>query len=62
MPVPPQRRWELELHAAEGVIAIRSASRIGYSDLGVNRKRVEALRTALAADGRLGPGAGLADS
>jgi uncharacterized protein (DUF1499 family) len=28
------------------VIAIRSASRLGYSDLGVNRKRVEAIRTA----------------
>ena len=26
------------------VIHIRSASRIGYSDLGVNRKRIEALR------------------
>ena len=29
---------------AEGVIHIRSASRVGYSDFGVNRKRVEALR------------------
>lgn len=28
------------------VIAIRSASRLGYSDLGVNRKRVEAIRSA----------------
>ena len=28
------------------VIAIRSASRLGYSDLGVNRARVEAIRTA----------------
>ena len=28
-------------------IAIRSASRLGYSDLGVNRKRVEAIRSAL---------------
>jgi len=25
-------------------IHIRSASRVGYSDLGVNRKRVEAIR------------------
>lgn len=29
-------------------IQVRSASRLGYSDLGVNRKRVEAIRTALA--------------
>jgi len=26
---------------------IRSASRVGYSDMGVNRKRVEAIRAAL---------------
>lgn len=30
-----------------GVIHIRSASRVGYSDLGVNRKRVERLRQQL---------------
>jgi len=35
------------LDADTGVIHIRSASRIGYGDLGVNRKRVEALRAAL---------------
>jgi uncharacterized protein (DUF1499 family) len=29
------------------VIHIRSASRIGYSDLGVNRRRIESLREAL---------------
>lgn len=29
-----------------GVIQIRSASRTGYSDLGVNRKRVEQIRAA----------------
>jgi uncharacterized protein (DUF1499 family) len=28
------------------VIHVRSASRLGYSDLGANRKRVEAIRTA----------------
>lgn len=32
--------------ADAGVIHVRSASRIGRSDLGVNRKRVEAIRTA----------------
>lgn len=31
-----------------GTIHIRSASRVGYSDLDVNRKRVEALRARLA--------------
>jgi len=35
------------LGAEAGVIDIRSASRIGYSDLGVNRRRIEALRAAL---------------
>lgn len=29
-------------------IHVRSASRLGYSDLGVNRKRVEAIRAAFA--------------
>jgi uncharacterized protein (DUF1499 family) len=29
-----------------GVIHIRSASRVGHSDLGANRKRVEAIRSA----------------
>ena len=35
---------EFLLAPEEGVIHLRSASRLGYSDLGVNRKRVEALR------------------
>lgn len=39
---------ELQLRPAQGIIAVRSASRIGYSDLGVNRRRVEAIRSALA--------------
>jgi uncharacterized protein (DUF1499 family) len=34
---------------AAGVIQIRSASRLGYSDLGANRSRVEAIRAAFAA-------------
>ena len=34
---------------AAGVIQVRSASRIGRKDLGVNRARIEALRAALAA-------------
>ena len=32
-------------------IQIRSASRVGYSDLGVNRKRVEKIRSAFVKDG-----------
>lgn len=32
------------------VVHVRSASRVGRSDLGVNRKRVEAIRTALSID------------
>jgi uncharacterized protein (DUF1499 family) len=34
---------------AAGVTHVRSASRLGYSDLGVNRKRIEAIRSSLAA-------------
>jgi uncharacterized protein (DUF1499 family) len=35
---------EFRLDASAGVIHVRSASRLGYSDLGVNRMRVEQLR------------------
>ncbi len=42
---------ELLLDPATGVIAIRSAARVGYSDLGVNRSRVEALRQKFKTDG-----------
>ena len=38
---------ELHLRPSAGVIAVRSAARLGYSDFGVNRRRVESLRTAL---------------
>ena len=37
------------LDAKARVIHIRSASRLGYSDFGVNRKRVEAIRAAFDA-------------
>ena len=36
---------ECLLSSEEGVIHIRSASRLGYSDWGVNRRRVEGLRS-----------------
>jgi uncharacterized protein (DUF1499 family) len=38
---------ELYLDKAAGVIQVRSASRMGRKDLGVNRARVEQLRVAL---------------
>ena len=38
---------EIELRPGEGIIAVRSASRTGYSDFGVNRSRVERLRSVL---------------
>jgi uncharacterized protein (DUF1499 family) len=38
---------EFHLRPSEGLIAIRSAARLGYGDLGVNRKRLDHLRTLL---------------
>ena len=38
---------DVELLIGPEVVEVRSASRVGKSDLGVNRKRVEALREAL---------------
>jgi len=40
---------EFALDAPAGVIHVRSASRVGIRDFGVNRARVEALRKALGA-------------
>jgi len=37
---------EFRIDDAAGVIHVRSASRTGYWDLGVNRRRVEAIREA----------------
>jgi len=39
---------ECRLDAQRGVIHLRSASRVGGSDLGANRARIEALRAAFA--------------
>jgi uncharacterized protein (DUF1499 family) len=44
---------ELHLRPQAGVIGVRSASRVGYSDFGVNRRRVEAIRAALVSRGVL---------
>ena len=52
-------RDDLELHLDRDAraIAVRSASRVGYGDMGVNRARVEALRAALASRGVVRPAA-----
>jgi len=42
---------EFWLDRPAGVIHVRSASRLGRRDFGVNRARLEALRARLAADG-----------
>ena len=42
---------ELQLRSSQGLVAVRSASRVGRSDLGVNRRRVESLRETLQARG-----------
>jgi uncharacterized protein (DUF1499 family) len=41
----------LHLTPSDGIIHLRSASRTGYSDLGVNRRRVENLRKKLQQKG-----------
>lgn len=42
---------EFHLRATEGIVAVRSASRLGRSDFGVNRRRIEALRARLREQG-----------
>jgi uncharacterized protein (DUF1499 family) len=37
----------LHLTPSDGIIHIRSASRTGYSDFGVNRRRVESIKKKL---------------
>lgn len=46
---------EFHLRPGQQEIAIRSASRVGYSDLGTNRRRLESVRDALAANGVVKP-------
>lgn len=42
---------EFQLRPDQNIMAVRSASRVGYSDLGANRQRVENIRAALVAKG-----------
>ena len=42
---------EFGLDGEAGAIRVRSASRVGYGDMGVNRERIEAIRAALAERG-----------
>ncbi|MDH3659356.1 MAG: DUF1499 domain-containing protein [Alphaproteobacteria bacterium] len=44
---------EFHLRGEEKLIALRSAARTGYSDLGVNAERLETLRDRLQAEGVL---------
>ena len=41
---------EFAVNRERGVVLVRSASRVGYSDRGFNRARIEALRTFLMND------------
>ena len=42
---------EFGLDGEAGTIRVRSASRVGYGDMGVNRERIELIRAALAERG-----------
>ena len=42
---------EFHLRPEQSMIAVRSASRIGYSDMGVNAERVETIRKLLSESG-----------
>jgi uncharacterized protein (DUF1499 family) len=46
---------ELQLRPDAGQVALRSAARLGYSDFGVNRGRVETLRRTLVSAGVVKP-------
>lgn len=46
---------ELHLRPDTKIIAVRSAARLGYSDFGVNHKRVEELRFNLRSRGAIEP-------
>ncbi|MGB0127832.1 MAG: DUF1499 domain-containing protein [Rhodocyclaceae bacterium] len=47
---------EFLLDASEGVIHVRSASRLGHGDFGVNRDRVETIRAGFVPEAGAPPG------
>ena len=47
---------ELQQEASGDRVDVRSASRVGYGDMGVNRERVESLRAAAVAAGAIAGG------
>jgi len=46
---------EFYIDPAQKLIQVRSASRVGYWDLGANRRRVEDIRRRMTADTKQGP-------
>lgn len=42
---------DIEMQVRGDIVAVRSASRVGYSDLGKNRRRLEAIRRAMVKQG-----------
>ena len=42
--------FALRVDGSAGLLHIRSASRVGYGDFGVNRRRVERFRAGFAGD------------
>lgn len=42
---------DLEFRVRDGSVVVRSASRLGYSDLGKNRRRIEVIRKAMIDEG-----------
>ena len=45
----------LDIRPEQGTIAVRAAARTGYWDLGVNRRRIEAIRARLSSLGIVEP-------
>jgi uncharacterized protein (DUF1499 family) len=42
---------DIEMRVRGNRVVVRSASRVGYSDLGKNRRRLESIRQAMIAQG-----------